>query len=1058
MTQRLSLLFACCVCVVPAPTLAAPAVPVSAVAYHPSGTFVAVGSHGRVAAFDVSTGAMPGAVTDLPGRVTALAFDPAGKLLAVACGEPGKAGLVRLLRPSPDCATFVTVAEAARAHADSVYGLAFSPDGRTLATAGYDRVIHLWSVPAAKADAPPAALETPVRTLKDHSDTVYALAWSPDGALLASASADRTVKVWDAAAGTRLYTLGDPTDWVYALGWSPDGTRLVAGGVDRSIRVWAAGRDGGTLLRSAFAHDKAVLRVAYGPDGKTLFSVGEDRVIKAWDADRLKEVVTLPTQPDTVLAFALRPDDKQVAVGRFDGFAALHDAATGKPQIQLLPAKPVPPAVKSAAPAFAPRGRTVTVTLAGKGLDSVTAVTSTVPGVVAKLTTKTPTADALELALTVPANAPPGPLPLTLEGPAGKATTAAFVVDRFPAVAEAGSTDSARTGMSVTLPATVAGAIDRAGDVDFFRFEAAAGQQVGVQVVAAEVGSKLDPVLVLTDAGGRTLAEGAATLGYTVPTAGTYAVGIRDRDYRGGPDMTYRLHVGPVPVVTGVFPLGVARGTTASVRVAGVNLGPVAAVAVAVPADAVAGSRVAVKVPPGVGGEVPLGAASVGVGEFPAVAVVANAVELPAVPATADGVLADPGDAHAVRFRAAKGAPLVIEVHAGRVGSPVDSAIEIRDAAGRPVPRAVLRSTAKTFVTLRDHDADKPGIRLDAWNDLAIGDLLYADGELMRIQAMPRGPDDDCLFFQVGGKRVGFLGTTPAFHAFGNTLYRVEPHPPGTTFAPNGMPVFTLFHRNDDGGPGFGADSYLAFDPPADGIYQVKVRDARGAGGPTHAYRLTVRPPRPDFAVRVSPESAAVWKGGGVPLTITVTRTDGFAGPVRVRFAGLPPGFHAPDTTVEADLTTATVSLFADADAAAPPKAGAFKVTAGATIGGRDVVRDASLGVPTLADGADLVTTVGQSEVVLAPGRETKFVVAVERRNGFAGRVPLDVLGLPHGVRVLNVGLNGILVTERETSREVTLYAEPWVEPTSRPFVVLAKREGKKAEHAARSVLLRVAK
>ena len=79
-------------------------------------------------------------------------------------------------------------------------------------------------------------------------------------------------------------------------------------------------------------------------------------------------------------------------------------------------------------------------------------------------------------------------------------------------------------------------------------------------------------------------------------------------------------------------------------------------------------------------------------------------------------------------------------------------------------------------------------------------------------------------------------------------------------------------------------------------------------------------------------------------------------------------------------------------------------------------------------------------------------MVDIERQGKFAGRVPVEVKGLPHGVRVLNIGLNGILITERDTSREVVLYAEPWVKPMEHPIVVLAKREGTNAEHAAKSV------
>jgi hypothetical protein len=112
--------------------------------------------------------------------------------------------------------------------------------------------------------------------------------------------------------------------------------------------------------------------------------------------------------------------------------------------------------------------------------------------------------------------------------------------------------------------------------------------------------------------------------------------------------------------------------------------------------------------------------------------------------------------------------------------------------------------------------------------------------------------------------------------------------------------------------------------------------------------------------------------------------------------------------------------------------------------------------MPKLIDPGDIVTTTAESEVSLKPGGQTKMLVKIERAKGFAGRIPLDVKGLPHGVRVLDIGLNGILVNENETSRTVVLYAEPWVQPQEHPFVVLARREGKGTEHAAKSVLLKV--
>jgi hypothetical protein len=462
-------------------------------------------------------------------------------------------------------------------------------------------------------------------------------------------------------------------------------------------------------------------------------------------------------------------------------------------------------------------------------------------------------------------------------------------------------------------------------------------------------------------------------------------------------------------------------------------------------------------VPLPAGAEKPLGAAEVVVAEFPAVVVDPVAGADLRVPGSADGILTKPGEGQLLRFTAKKGQRLVVDVLARRAGSPIDSVMEIQDAAGKPLPRALLRATAKTYTTFRDHDAAGAGIRLDTWNELAMDDYLYVGGELVRILDLPRNPDDDCQFYQVAGQRVGYLGTTPTHHSQGSPMYKVEIHPPGTTFPPNGLPVFPVYWRNDDGGPGYGKDSYLIFDPPADGTYQVRVTDARGSGGPSHAYHVTVRPPKPDFTVSFNPTAPSVWKGGAIPVNVTVTRIDGFDGPVSVRLKGLPSGFEAPPTFVEAGHTTTAFALSAAADAELPPDA-KLKLVARATIDGKEVTREAAGGTPKLVGVGDIVTRTSVSEIALQPGKQTRFVVEVERQGKFAGRVPIEVRGLPHGVRVLDIGLNGILVTERETSREVVLYAEPWVRPMERPIVVVAVREGTNAQHAAKSLLLKVGK
>jgi hypothetical protein len=289
-------------------------------------------------------------------------------------------------------------------------------------------------------------------------------------------------------------------------------------------------------------------------------------------------------------------------------------------------------------------------------------------------------------------------------------------------------------------------------------------------------------------------------------------------------------------------------------------------------------------------------------------------------------------------------------------------------------------------------------------------------------------------------------------------VFKVAMFPPGTTFPPNGMPVFEIPYRNDDAQPGGAGDSRLTFDPPADGAYLVRVSDVRGEGGPGFAFRLTVREPRPDFSVSASPMNPSVWKGGAVPVNATLDRTDGFEGAVKLRLENLPAGYSAPETDVPAGELTTAFALSAAADAAMPPKnAPAIKLVATAVIDGKAVVREASLGLPKPAEPGDLAIAVSAPEITVVPGKSVWLKVTIERRNKFDGRVPLEVRGLPHGVRVLDIGLNGILITPRETARDIEIYAEPWAEPTAHPFVILARREDRNSEHAAPPVLLKVA-
>ena len=113
-------------------------------------------------------------------------------------------------------------------HTDLVYGVAFSPDGTLLATASADNTARVWN---------PATGEH-IRTLTAHTDSVFGVAFSPDGTLLATASWDQTVRVWNSATGEHIRTLTDHTDGVSGVAFSPDGTLLAAAGYYKTVLVW----------------------------------------------------------------------------------------------------------------------------------------------------------------------------------------------------------------------------------------------------------------------------------------------------------------------------------------------------------------------------------------------------------------------------------------------------------------------------------------------------------------------------------------------------------------------------------------------------------------------------------------------------------------------------------------------------------------------------------------------------------------------------------------------------------------------------------------------------
>lgn len=164
-------------------------------------------------------------------------------------------------------------------------------------------------------------------TLRGHSGEVWSVAFSPDGTRLATASQDKTAKVWDAATGTEILTLAGHGESVSSVAFSPDGTRLATGSQDKTAKVWdaATGKETLTLV----GHTSGINHVAFSPDGTRLATASRDRTTKIWDSLTGEEKVTLRRHLHKVLDVAFGPRGKLIATASQDGSAIIWDAATG---------------------------------------------------------------------------------------------------------------------------------------------------------------------------------------------------------------------------------------------------------------------------------------------------------------------------------------------------------------------------------------------------------------------------------------------------------------------------------------------------------------------------------------------------------------------------------------------------------------------------------------------------------------------------------------------------------------------------------------------------------
>jgi WD40 repeat protein len=362
------------------------------VAYSPDGRRLVTTSGHDLTLWDALTGQellfLPGRFED--GQTTGVAFSPDGKRLVggggthqvwrTVDGKPEKVearGVVRIR----DAATGKELLTLAPQRA-IVWGVAFSPDGRRVATAGDSGEVKVWD----------AATGQQLLDLRGHTNTAWRVAFSPDGKHLASTSKDDTARLWDAASGREVFVLRGHARPVVGLAFSPDGKRLATASSTvplsqlAEVKVWDVTT--GQPVLSFRAHAGMTPCLAFSPDGKRLATGGRDRLVKLWDAATGDEVLTLRGHREfadvavdqggakfhtnsrgpgigSVSSLAFSPDGKRLASASSDHTVRVWDVTRDQDALTL-------PRHPGSVVAFLPDGRLVLRTSAGCTVRDVT--------------------------------------------------------------------------------------------------------------------------------------------------------------------------------------------------------------------------------------------------------------------------------------------------------------------------------------------------------------------------------------------------------------------------------------------------------------------------------------------------------------------------------------------------------------------------------------------------------------------------------------------------------------------------------------------------------------
>jgi WD40 repeat protein len=239
---------------------------VESLAYSPDGRYLASGSFQELLLWDAMTGMLRQRLTGFADRVVALAFSHDGKLLATGGGPATTDGEVKVF----DVATGKLVVELKNAHSDTVFGVAFSPDDKMLATCAADKFVKTFEIPSGKF----------VKQFEGHTHHVLGVGWKSDGKLLASAGADNVIKVWDFEKGEQVRTIQGHTKQITSLVFVGKTPQFATCSGDQTIRFWTVDGGGGRTFQ---AEKDFLYSVAVSPDGAVVAAGGQEGVVRLYN-------------------------------------------------------------------------------------------------------------------------------------------------------------------------------------------------------------------------------------------------------------------------------------------------------------------------------------------------------------------------------------------------------------------------------------------------------------------------------------------------------------------------------------------------------------------------------------------------------------------------------------------------------------------------------------------------------------------------------------------------------------------------------------------------------